>query len=86
MMQGFPCCCPGVEPVAGLGPGLPHDRQAVHQCHAGLLSSRGHELGMLQPLHLRLVAQQGAHPPERLLLSQLPEGGGGESIVKELIC
>lgn len=80
-MQGFPCCRAGAEPVAGPGPRLPHDRQAVHQRPAGLLSSRGHELGMLQSLHLRFFAQQGAHPPERLLLSHLPEGGGGESII-----
>lgn len=80
-MEGFPCCRAGAEPVAGLGPRLPYDWQAVHQCPAGVLSSRGHELGMLQPLHLRLVAQQGAHPPERLLLSHLPEGSGGQSII-----
>lgn len=80
-MQGFPCWRAGAEPVAGPGPRLPHDRQAIHQCPAGLLSCRGHELSMLQPLHLRLVAQQGARPPERLLLSHLPEGSGGESII-----
>lgn len=85
-MQIFPHHCAGAEPVAGLGPRLPNDWQAVHQRPAGLLSPRGHELGLLQPLHLRLAAQQGAHTPERLLLPRLPEGGGRENINQELIC
>lgn len=86
VIQVLPCCCPGSEPVAGPGPRLPHDRQAVHQHPPGLLSPRGHELSMLQPFHLCLLAQQGAHSPERLLLSQLPEGGGKDSIIQKLIC
>lgn len=78
--------CVGSEPVAGPGPRLPHDRKALHQRPPGVLPPGGHELSLLQPFHLRLVAQQGAHPPERLLLSQLPQGGGGESLIQELIC
>lgn len=42
---------------------------------------------MLQPFHLRLTAQQGAHAPERLPLSleQSAERDGGEGDVQELI-
>lgn len=41
---------------------------------------------MLQPLHLRLSAQQGAHAPERLPLSlpQSSRGDGGESNIQGL--
>lgn len=61
--------CAGAEPVAGPGPRIPHHRQTLHQCPSSLLSFSGNELCLLQPIHLRLAAQQGAHSPERLPLS-----------------
>lgn len=81
----FSCHCIGAEPVAGPGPGLPHHREALHKHLTSLLSFSGYELCLLQSLHLRLTAQQGAHAPERLplSLSQPSEGDGGE--VQELI-
>lgn len=85
--QVFPCHCVGAEPVAGPGPRLPHHREALREHLTSLLSFSGYELCVLQPLHLRLTAQQGAHAPERLplSLSQSSEGDGGESRIQELI-
>lgn len=40
---------------------------------------------MLQPLHIRLTAQQGTHAPERLSLSLSTEGDGAEINLKKLI-
>lgn len=83
----FPCCCVGVEPVAGLGPRLPHHRETLHKHPTSLLSFGGYEFCMLQSLHLCLTAQQSAHAPERLplSLSQSSEGNGGASNIPELI-
>lgn len=82
----FLCHCVGAELVAGPGPRLPHHRQALHKRLTSLLSFSGHELCVLQPLHLCLTAQQDAYAPERLplSLSQSPERDGGESDVQEL--
>lgn len=75
---------PGAEPAARPGPRLPHHRQALRKRPASVLSPGGNELSVLQPLHLRLAAQQGALPPQGLPLSRLPRGDRGESIVQEL--
>jgi len=87
----FPWCV-GAEPVAGPGPGLYHHREALHKRLASLLSFSGDELRVLQPVHLRLAAQQGAHapqPPPVALAQQSEadggEGDGGEADVQELI-
>lgn len=76
--------CAGAQPVARPGSRLPHHRQTLHKCPASLLSLSGNELSVLQPLHLRLAAQQGALSPQGLSLSQLPWRDCGESIVQEL--
>lgn len=83
----FPCHCLGLEPVAGPGPRLPHHREALHKRPTDLLPFSSYELCVLQPIHLRLTAQQGAHAPERLPLSlpQTSQGNGGERHVRELI-
>lgn len=76
--------CAGAEPAAGPGSRLPYHRQTLHKCPASLLSLSGDELSVLQPLHLRLTAQQGALSPQGLPLSQLPRRDCGESVVQEL--
>lgn len=84
MTQVFPCHHAGAELVAGLGPRLPHHRQTLHQCVTSLLSFSGYELCVLQPIHLRIITQQGTHSPKRLPVSQVSEEDGGENINQEL--
>lgn len=85
--QVCPCHCVGAESVAGPGSRLPDHGEALHKCLTSLLSFSGYELCVLQPLHLCLTAQQGAHALKRLplSLSQSSEWDGGESNVQELI-
>lgn len=81
----FSCHHVGAEPVDGPGPRLQDHRQALCKCLTSLLSYSGNEFCLLQPLYLRLTAQQGAHSLERVRLPQLPEADGGENNLHGLI-
>lgn len=81
----FSCDHVGAEPVDGPGPRLQDHRQALCKCLTSLLPYSGNEFCLLQPLYLRLTAQQGAHSPERVRLSQLPEADGGKNNIHGLI-